>query len=244
MYSIAEKPEQAKATAITFAKFTSAFSDFNVQLLKNVIPGFHDLSLRYKQFEAAIKSEEFERMAKAHHIVEELKQRERYKDFYEIIIESDRLTQRVMHHDAKIANVLFSSKTRKVICLVDFDTVMPGYFFSDLGDMIRSIACSEDENSTNFDNLSIRKEHYDAIITGYMEILGTKLTASEKKYIHYSGLLIIYMQALRFLSDYLNGDVYYHIDYPEHNLDRAMNQLILLQQLEEFLYKHYNFSHD
>jgi thiamine kinase-like enzyme len=242
MLSIAEKPGQAKATAKAFARFTAAFDDFNVRMLKNVIPGFHDLSLRYKQFEEALNSELYERIAKALPLIDELKQRERYKHFYEIITESDEFPQRVMHHDAKIANVLFSNKTGKIICPVDFDTVMPGYFFSDPGDMIRSMACSEDENSTNFNKISIRKTFYEAIIKGYLEVMGKQLTDSEKKYIHYAGLLLIYMQALRFLTDYLNGDVYYRTEYAEQNFDRAKNQLILLQKLEEFLSSNYSFK--
>ena len=244
MFSIAEKPAQAKATAKAFAKFTAAFKDFDVSNLKEVIPGFHNLSLRYRQFEEAMKGKLYERMAKALPLIDELKQREKYTHFYEIVTESDEFQQRVMHHDAKIANVLFSNKTGKVICPVDFDTVMPGYFFSDLGDMIRSMVCSEEENSTSFNDIHIRKNFYDDIISGYLDVLGKQLTASEIKYIHYSGLLIIYMQALRFLTDYLNGDVYYRINNPEQNFDRARNQLILLQKLEEFLHKHYNFKYD
>jgi thiamine kinase-like enzyme len=244
MFPVAEKPSQAKATAKIFAKFTSAFEEFNLQMLKNVIPGFHDLSLRYRQFEEAMTGESYERMAKALPIIKELKQRERYNHFYEIIIESDEFPQRVMHHDAKIANVLFNNKTRKVICPVDFDTVMPGYFFSDLGDMIRSMVCLEDESSTDFDKIIVRKEFYEAIISGYLGVMEKQLTASEIKYIHYSGLLIIYMQALRFLTDYLNGDVYYRIDYPEQNFNRAKNQLTLLQKLEEFLFEQYKLKYD
>ena len=242
MLTIAEKPRQAKATAIAFATFTSAFADFNVHLLKTVIPDFHNLSFRFNQFEKALKGELYERMLKALPLIEEMKQRERYKHFYEIIIESAEFPQRVMHHDAKIANVLFSIKTGKVICLVDFDTVMPGYYFSDLGDMIRSMSCSHDENSTYFDNLHIRKDFYEAIITGYLKVMIGQFTESEKKYIHYAGLLMIYMQALRFLTDYLNGDIYYRVNYPEQNFDRAKNQLLLLKSLEDFLKNEYKFS--
>ncbi len=241
MISVAENPAQAKATANAFATFTAVFNDFNIRMLKNVIPGFHDLRLRYRQFEEAINGASNERLPKALSIVEALKQRERYKHFYETIIESDEFPQRVMHHDAKIANVLFSNKTGKVICLVDFDTAMPGYFFSDIGDMIRSMVSSEEENSTNADSISIRKDFYEAILSGYMEVIGHQLTVSEKKHIHFAGLLMIYMQALRFIADYLNGDVYYRINYPGQNFDRAGNQLTLLQKLEDFLYKHYHF---
>lgn len=244
MYLVAVNPSQANATAKTFAKFTAAFDDFNIEQLKEVIPGFHDLSLRYNQFQEALNGESYERMATALPIIEELKQRERYKHFYELIIESDEFPKRVMHHDAKIANVLFNSKTGKVICPVDFDTVMPGYFFSDLGDMIRSMVSDKDENCSEFESIHIRKEYYEAIITGYFDVMGNQLTSSEKKYIHYAGLLMIYMQALRFLTDYLNGDIYYHTTHPEQNFLRAKNQLTLLQQLEQFLSQHYNFRNE
>jgi Ser/Thr protein kinase RdoA (MazF antagonist) len=149
-----------------------------------------------------------------------------------------------MHHDAKISNILFDEETGTVICPVDFDTCMPGYFYSDLGDLVRSMACSEGERSVNFSEIGINLEFYDAVISGYLEVMQGLLTEAEKKYIHYSGLLVIYMQALRFLTDYLKGDVYYQISYPEQNFDRAKNQLILLEKLEEMLSNHYNFRND
>lgn len=240
---VAERPAQVKATAKTFANFTATFNDFNTGQLKIVIPDFHNLLFRYFQLEESLNGELYERMAIAMPLVDELLKRERYKHFYELLSESpDSFPLRVMHHDAKIANVLFSKKTGKVICPVDFDTVMPGYYFSDIGDMIRSMACSLDENSTDFDNLHIRTDFYKAIIEGYTGIKNRFLTKEEKKHIHFTGLLMIYMQALRYMTDYLNGDIYYRITYPEQNFDRAKNQLILLQQLEKFLVKEYKFK--
>ena len=240
--SIAEKPSQAKAAAAAFAKFTAAFNEFNVSSLKNSIPGFHDLSLRYSQFEQSLNTELYERMTKAQLVISELKRRELYKHFFEVIIESDEFPQRVMHHDAKIANILFHKKTGKVICPVDFDTVMPGYYFSDLGDLIRSLACNLDENSIDFENIQIRKEFYEGIVDGYSQIMNPHFTKAEKKYLHAAGLLILFMQSLRFITDYLNGDVYYKVEYPQQNLQRARNQLTLLNRLEEFLKKEYKFS--
>lgn len=244
MYSVAQSPEQVKATAAAFARFTAAFDQFNLNLLKNVIPGFHDLSLRYRQFEEALNGDCYERIGNALPLINELKQRAKYKHFYESITGSGEFSQRVMHHDAKLSNVLFDAVTGQVICIVDFDTVMPGYYFSDLGDMIRSMISSEDENSTSFGALAVRKEFYDAIIQGYLEVIEDRLSSTEKKYIHYAGPLMIYMQALRFLTDHLNRDSYYRVAYAEQNLDRAKNQLILLQKLEELLKRHYNFGND
>lgn len=240
--TIAEKPSQAKAVAKAFAKFTASYNEFNIDMLKETIPGFHDLSLRFKQFEDSLGGEQYERMHKALSLIDELRKRERYKFFYEEITDSDKFPKRVMHHDAKIANILFSKTTGKVICAVDLDTTMPGYFFSDLGDMIRSMACSADECSTNFEKIKIRKNYYDAIMEGYLSVMQKQLMAIEKKYIHYAGLLMSYMQALRFLTDYLNGDIYYHRQYREQNFDRAKNQLTLLQSLEEFLKEEHNLK--
>ena len=97
------------------------------------------------------------------------------------------------------------------------------------------MACSSDETSTDFENITIRKDFYKAIVDGYLSVLEKQLTASEKKYIHYAGLIMIYMQALRYMADYLNGDIYYQTTYPEQNFNRAKNQLTLLKSLEQFL---------
>jgi thiamine kinase-like enzyme len=235
MLSNAETPEQAGETARTFAEFTAAFTDFNISLLRDTIPDFHNLSFRYHQFADASTTNLTSRKEKAAAILQELQQRKKYVELYTSFLHSVDYPKRVMHHDAKIANILFSNTTGQVICLVDLDTTMPGYFFSDLGDMIRSMACSHDENSTRFETICIRKNFYDAILEGYLQVMGKQLTQAEKKHIHYSGIIIIYMQALRFISDYLNGDIYYKTDYPEQNLERAMNQLTLLQSLENLL---------
>lgn len=239
---VAEKISEAKAVAESFAEFTASFSNFNVDRLTITIPDFHNLTFRFNQFKDSQHSHAYERLQKAASLVQELKQRERYVNFYEVITESGEFPKRVMHHDAKISNVLFDEESNEVICPVDFDTVMPGYFFSDIGDMIRSIACNLDEASTEFDKLEIRKDHYRSIVEGYSSIMNEYFTEAEKKYIHYSGIIMIYMQALRFITDYLNGDIYYRIIYPGQNFDRAMNQLTLLKRLEEFLKSEYGFS--
>ncbi|MBS1574757.1 MAG: aminoglycoside phosphotransferase family protein [Bacteroidetes bacterium] len=238
---VPQNAKQAYATAKTFGQITAFLSSFNAEELNIVIPDFHNLSFRYKQFEAALKKAKEERLKKAITLIEEVRKRE-YKNFYEqLITRPTDFPKRVMHHDAKIANVLFDKKTGNVICAIDFDTTMPGYFFSDLGDMIRSMACSSDEHNTDFEKLHIRKDFYKAIVNGYLEVMNDYLTTEEKKYIHSAGLIMIYMQAVRFIADYLNNDTYYQISYPEQNFDRGLNQVTLLKNLEEFLSEEYNF---
>jgi hypothetical protein len=235
---------QARTVAQIFGAVTASFTFYDTSSLHITISGFHDLSLRYDQFKESLHSKNYERLQKAVAVIEELKMRDRYVSFYEVMTSSPEFKRRLMHHDAKIANVLFDEETSEPICPVDFDTCMPGYFFSDLGDMIRSMAGSEDENSIAFDAIHIRQDYYTSILEGYLDALSNYLTDAEKKYIHYAGLLVIYMQALRFITDYLQDDVYYRTDHPDQNINRAKNQLTLLQRLEEFLGEHYNFQYD
>jgi thiamine kinase-like enzyme len=236
-----ENPGQAKTVAATFAAFTAGFASFDAKQLHPTIHRFHDLSYRFDQFKESLHSQCYERLHQSTALIEELKKRERYSSFYDIIADSGEFPLRVMHHDAKISNILFDN-TGRVICPVDLDTTMPGYFFSDLGDMIRSMVANQDEKDKELDKLHIRREFYEAILDGYLSVLENQLTEAEKKYIHFAGLAMICMQALRFLTDYLNGDIYYRIDYPEQNYVRAKNQLMLLQRLEEFLEQQYGFS--
>ncbi len=241
-HSIAENAAQARTVAETFGRFTACFENFDTEQLYITIPGFHNLSERFRQFKASLHQYNFDRLLKAAPLVEELKSRERYANFYDVITESDQFPLRVMHHDAKISNILFDEETGEVVCPVDLDTVMPGYFFSDIGDMIRSIACNEDENSRDFASLEIQEDFYEAILEGYLSVMKDLLTEAEKKYIHFSGLAMLYMQALRFMTDYFSGDIYYKTTYPGQNFDRANNQLVLLKKLETFLKTKYQFS--
>jgi Ser/Thr protein kinase RdoA (MazF antagonist) len=232
----AENEEAARTVALSFATFTQSLTGLDPRNLKTIIPGFHDLSARYAQFEESVLNASSERLIQSTHLISEFRNRKHLVEFYELTRNETDFPSRVMHHDSKINNILFNSKTHHPICPVDLDTVMPGKFFSDLGDMIRSMACTVDENSRDWENIGIRPDYYRAILEGYLQGIDSLLTEAELKNIHQAGLILIYMQGLRFLSDYLNGDIYYKTSYPGHNLDRARNQFILLEKLEEFIY--------
>ncbi len=232
---IADNEQAAYTVAKSFAVFTHELSGLDVKGLKMIIPHFHDLSFRYHQLEDAIAKSTIERLLKATHVISELRDRKQMVNWYDSIKENENYPDRVMHHDCKISNILFNKSSAEVICPVDLDTVMPGKFFSDLGDMIRSMACTIDENSTKWEDIDIRPSFYKAIMKGYMEGAGDIFSDEEKKHMNYAGLIMIYMQAIRFLADFLHGDIYYKTNYPEQNLNRALNQLILLEKLETFL---------
>lgn len=236
--------KEAMLVASSFAGFTLSLGGLNSDQLEIIIPGFHNLSFRFQQFETSIQKASIQRLLKSTHVIAELRQRKFLVDFFEKIKTTEDYKIRVMHHDCKISNILFDKTTKLAICAVDLDTTMPGYYFSDIGDMIRTMACTVDENSTRWEDIDIRKKYYDSIVNGYMELMKDGLTDEETKNIHHSGLLLAYMQSMRFVTDFLNNDIYYKTNYPEQNLNRALNQLILLEKMEEFLQSeyHYNFS--
>lgn len=239
-YSVStiESAEMVFSAANCFGRFTKSLSGLDVTELKIIIPHFHDLSLRFKQFEEAIMNASADRTKNAEELILKSKERKFLVDFYEQFDEKN-YPLRMMHHDCKISNILFSTVTGEIVCPVDMDTIMPGKFFSDLGDMIRTMACSVDENSIEWEMISVKEDYYQNILKGYLEGIGNSLTTEEIKHIHFSGLLMTYMQAIRFLADYLNNDVYYQTHYKNQNLDRAKNQFIFLEQLEFFLQKEY-----
>jgi hypothetical protein len=239
---IAADEKAALTVANSFANFTSALSSLNIKEVKEIIPNFHNLTFRNEQFENAVENSSIILLSKATHIISELRQRKALVDFSQSTQNDPAYPNRVMHHDCKITNILFDKKTEQVICPVDMDTVMPGKFFSDLGDMIRTMICTVDENSSDWEAIEIRPAFYKAILDGYLKGIGNIFSAEEIKNIHYSGLILIYMQSMRFVTDFLQSDIYYKINYPEQNCNRALNQLILLEKLEEFLEKEYGFN--
>ncbi len=232
---------QAEKAARCFGAFSRALSGLGPEKLEIVIPGFHDLGWRYEQLTQAITHADAMRLAKAQKIIEGIQQRKPLVHFHESLNGNPQFPLRIMHHDCKISNILFHLKTRNPVCPIDLDTVMPGYFFSDIGDLIRSVAGTVSEAATDLQSLSIKEPYYVAIISGYVSGLGDQLTTSEKNVIHHAGLIMVYMQCIRFLTDYLNGDRYYKVAYPEQNLDRSKNQFQLLVKLEEFLVSKFHY---
>jgi Ser/Thr protein kinase RdoA (MazF antagonist) len=229
---VVEKPQQAYEAARQFGKFTKLLSGMDTRQLKITLADFHNLTLRYQQFEKALKTGNSERIAQSKELIDAIKQNKRIVDEFEICRE--KFTIRITHHDTKISNVLFD-KADKGLCVIDIDTVMPGYFISDVGDMMRTYLCPVSEEEKDFSKIIIRKEFYDAIVTGYLSEMGAELSEVEKQHFNYSGEFMIYMQAIRFLTDHLNNDIYYGAKYTGHNFLRAGNQIALLQRLQQFI---------
>jgi len=229
--NVPEKPQQAYEAAAQFGRFTRYLSGLDVTALQITLPDFHNLPLRYRQFDKALKTGNQERVAEAATLIALVKAHESILHTYASV--KSGFVTRVTHHDTKISNVLFDEQD-KGLCVIDLDTVMPGYFISDVGDMMRTYLSPVSEEEQDFTKIMIRPEFYKAIVSGYLSEMGELLNETEKQHIHFAGEFMIYMQAIRFLTDHLNNDQYYGETYPGHNLVRAGNQLTLLQQFRQF----------
>jgi Ser/Thr protein kinase RdoA (MazF antagonist) len=230
--SVVDSPQQAFEAALQFGKFTRLLSGFDSTRLHTTIPDFHNLSLRYKQFEESIKNGNKMRVRQSAQYIGEIRNQVDILVSFEKIQKSHQVKKRVTHHDTKISNVLFDD-TGAGICVIDLDTVMPGYFISDVGDMMRTYLSPASEEEKDFSKIHVRDDIFRAIVQGYLSNMNDELTGEERELIFYSGQFLIYMQAIRFLADYCNNDSYYGANYEEHNFVRAGNQLALLRRLEE-----------
>lgn len=228
-FDFVRNAEEAYQAAKQFGEFSKELDGFDTRKLKYTLVDFHNLPLRVTQFKLAIQSASIERLREAEIEIDELINLEGIAKKYQELVQTNSLKKRVVHHDTKINNVLLHKQTGKGLCVIDLDTVMPGYYISDVGDMMRTYLSEANEEEKDLSKVVVREEIFFAIYRGYMEEMGKVLWASEKEQFIFSGKFMIYMQALRFLTDFLNGDIYYHITYPTQNLLRAKNQIQLLK---------------
>ena len=232
-----EEPQQAYEAAKKFGEFTRLLSCFPVEKLQTTLPDFHNLTLRYQQFLDALETGNQTRIRESKKLIEFIKDNKDIVEIYEEILRNPSFKLRVTHHDTKISNVLFDEND-KGLCVIDLDTVMPGYFISDVGDMMRTYLSPVSEEEKDFSKIDVREEYFKSIWEGYMSEMKDELNPEERRHFIYSGKFMIYMQAIRFLADHLNNDTYYGARYAGQNFVRAENQIVLLKRLiekEEFL---------
>jgi len=230
--NVVSNPEQAYEAARQFGLFTASLHNFDISGLETTLADFHNLELRYRQFQESLVNGIRERITANQDYIDFLKEHQYIVEQYKAICNDHNFKLRVTHHDTKISNVLFN-KSGKGYCVIDLDTVMPGYFISDTGDMFRTYLSPVNEEETNLALVEVREEIYKAIVDGYCSAMQPYLSERESKSFYFAGLMMIYMQALRFMTDYLNGDKYYAITYPEQNLNRTKNQLALMERYLE-----------
>lgn len=215
-----------------FGQFMRLLDDFPAGTLHETIPQFHDTRKRYNDLMEAVKRDAAGRAGQVQPEIEFAKAREKDASVVVDLIAEGKIPLRVTHNDTKLNNVMICDRTGEAICVVDLDTVMPGSALYDFGDAVRFGASTAPEDETDLSKVGIDLELFRKFTEGYLAAAGDVLTPAELDLLAFSAKLITYELGMRFLTDYLNGDVYFKIHRPHHNLERARAQFRLVEDME------------
>ena len=230
-YDLVENDEMFYRCGKGFGHFQRLLADYPADTLYPTIPRFHDTPNRLCDFKRAIEEN---RAGRAAQVAREIAGYLVHADFCDCVtkyIENGKVPVRVTHNDTKLNNIMIDCHSGEAICVIDLDTVMPGSALYDFGDAIRYGANNAVEDEKDLSKVYLRKDLFRAFTKGFLEEASSSLTERELALIPESAVLMTLECGMRFLGDYLNGDVYFGIRYPEHNLDRARTQLKLVNDM-------------
>ncbi len=230
---IPESPALVGETARMFGQFISMLGDVPGPPLSETIKDFHNGPKRLLAFQEAVETDSHNRAKDAAAEIEFILNNADTFDVPAKLVSEGRIPVRITHNDTKINNVIFDCRTKQGLCIIDLDTVMPGLALYDFGDMVRTAACPAAEDERDLSKVAVDMRLFEAILRGFLRGTGALLTPTEKQYLPFAGKYITLEQAARFLTDYLQGDVYYKVHRDGHNLDRCRTQLKLVQSIVE-----------
>lgn len=230
--SSAESPEKFYKVGYAFGQFQMQLSDFPADKLYETIPNFHNTVSRYNDFEEAVKADPMGRVKDIEDEINFVRSRKNLCSFIVDGIEEGRFPLRVTHNDTKIDNILVDRETGEGVCVIDLDTVMPGSVLNDFGDAIRFGASSAAEDERDLDEVYVDVRMFEAFARGFIKGLENSLNDEELKALPMGAMILTFETGMRFLTDYINGDVYFRIHREGHNLDRARNQFKLVEDIE------------
>lgn len=226
-------PQMAELTGRAFAGFHTMLARPDAPVLKETIKDFHNVGFRIQQLRDAINNDCVNRYASVREMCDELLDRAEEMTLAQRLEAQGKLPKRIAHCDTKLNNILFDTDG-SILCVIDLDTTMPGFVLSDFGDFIRTAASTAAEDEPDTSKVKVDMDIFKAFAHGYISE-ATFLTVTERELLPFGAQMLTYMQAVRFLTDYLNGDTYYKIKYPEHNLVRTRNQIALLHDIDACL---------
>jgi aminoglycoside phosphotransferase (APT) family kinase protein len=232
-YEAVESAEQAFEAGKAFGEFQHLLVDLPGERLHDTIPHFHNTRRRFEALQTAIAEDRVNRAATAKAEIEWVLAHESLCDVILKELASKRIPERTTHNDTKFNNVMLDVETGKAMCVVDLDTVMPGCALYDFGDMVRTTTSPTLEDELDLSKVQMRMPMYKALCRGYLESAGPFLNQPERALIAFSGKLITFTIGLRFLTDFLNGDAYFRVHRPQHNLDRSRTQFRLVESIEK-----------
>lgn len=219
-------------SAVSFGNFQRYLSDFDAGLLHETIPGFHDTKKRFEKFQQVVKADPMGRAASAQKEIDFILDNTDLVTVLGDLLKEGALPLRVTHNDTKLNNIMIDDKTGKGICVIDLDTVMPGLSVNDFGDSIRFGANTAKEDETDLSKVSLDLDLYKTYVGGFVEGCGGALNAKEIEMLPMGAMVMTYECGMRFLTDYVEGDVYFHIAKEGHNLDRARTQFALIEDMK------------
>jgi hypothetical protein len=232
-FEAVQSPDQAFEAGRAFGEFQRLLVDLPGSRLHETIPHFHHTPRRFDAFQQALAEDRLNRAGQARG---EIEWAQRHQPLAEVLLDAHargHIPERVTHNDTKFNNVMLDVLTGKACCVVDLDTVMPGLALYDFGDMVRTTTSPTVEDELDLTKIALRLPMFEALTRGYLTAAGPFLTAAERDFIVFSGKLITFTIGLRFLTDYLNGDVYFRVHRPGHNLDRCRTQFRLVESIEQ-----------
>ena len=231
-YAVCKSLEMASTAAKSLAEFHVSLKELDYKKIKEPIKHFCNFNHRIQQYRESTVHGDFHRLKNAKNFMGEIESNLKYIHDY-IKIEKD-IKKRIIHGDPKVSNFLFDHKTHEVISIIDIDTIMPGSILFDFGDMVRSFANKSHEDSQIKERI-FNPDIYNTLKKGYLSEAKKFLSPIEKESLDLSALTVALIQCIRFLTDYYNLDVYYHVNEPEHNLKRAINQFSFFKELKAYL---------
>ncbi len=231
-YQVVEKPEHFYQSAVAFGNFANLLAEFPAEKLFEVIPKFHNTVKRYNDFTASLKADKFGRAQSVQKEIDFILKRKDYCDKIVNLLDSGEMPTKVTHNDTKLNNVMLDNQTGEPVAVIDLDTIMPGSICYDFGDSIR-FGCNpaqEDEKDLSKVNFDINL--FEQYVKGYLSAVGKSATQIEKDNLAFGAILMTYECGMRFLADYLDGDIYFRVKREGHNLDRARTQFKLIEDME------------
>ena len=234
-HDVIRTPQQAREAARAFGAFQSLVSDLPGGRLVETIPDFHHTPKRLARFEQAVKADAHGRAAGVAREIDFVRARAAEAAQVVEAMARGELPERVTHNDTKLNNVLLDNATQEGICVIDLDTVMPGSVLYDFGDLVRTSTSPAAEDETDLSKVGVQMTMAEALVEGYLASAKGFLTPRERELLPFGGQLMTFEVGLRFLTDWLEGDVYFKVKRPGHNLDRCRNQFRLVESIEENL---------
>ncbi len=222
-----------------FGKFTALSKVYDVSNFEETIPNFHNLKWRLEELDQAIKNNPARRVAEVKRLIDKAKKFNWISEKMEDLVKSG-LPPRLCHNDTKIDNILLTKGSNEFKFVIDLDTVGPGYVLYDFGDMMRTLLSPTKENELDESKVQLRVDYLEKIHQAFLNESEHMLSPLEKTSLIFGGLYMTYMIAIRFLADFINGDTYYKVSFPEENMIRARNQFRLLELMEDWSDSHQN----